>query len=108
MSLAGATTSIVVAIKVLCLSRQKIFCSYKHNFVVTNVLSRQAYFCCDKSCFLATTMILVAAPANDRVDVSYIFFVIYDNIACSIAVHIVYSLLLLHVLFMCDVPAFID
>ena len=35
--------------------------------VMTKHLSRQAYFCYDKHAFAATKMILVAAPANDRV-----------------------------------------
>ena len=49
----------------MCLSQQ-MFCYNKHNFVVTKVLSWQAYFCHDKT-FVTRKMILVAAPASDRI-----------------------------------------
>ena len=94
LSLARAATSIIfVATKMFMFCRDKltfvatkhVFCRDKSMLVATNgisvstkVLSRQAYFCRDKTrllsrqtrvcrdkTFAATTMILVAAPAND-------------------------------------------
>ena len=52
----------------------KIFCHDKHNFVATKVLSWQSYFvvtkdlfCRDNHVFVVTKMILVAAPANGKI-----------------------------------------
>ena len=42
------------------------FCYDKRNFVVTKGLSWQAYFCHDEA-FVTRKMILVAAPASDRI-----------------------------------------
>ena len=58
----------------------KCFVATKHKFVTTKLLSRKAYFCrnkrhvlswqthvCQDKTFVTTKMILVAAPAHDRV-----------------------------------------
>ena len=60
------------------------FCRDKIMFVTRKVLLRQAYFCCNKRCvlsrqtrvccnkaFVATKMILVAAPANDNIQLCH-------------------------------------
>ena len=50
----------------VCLSWQTSVCRNKC-FVATNIiLSWQAYFCCDKK-FVVIFLMLVAAPANDRI-----------------------------------------
>ena len=48
------------------LSQQKYFVATNIIFFVTKLLSRPAYF--SRDVFVATKMILVAAPANDRVN----------------------------------------
>ena len=68
LSSAGAATSIV----------KNFFkkCRNKNMFVATKVLSRQAYFCRDKRRVLSRqtcVMMLVAAPANDNIQLVQIF-----------------------------------